>query len=163
MLPCSQAGAWCGDGTYTHVVSEREPFEVEITVRHYELDTLGHLNHAVYHSYAEVARLGLLDRASEHAAGLRRENIAPVLLASHINFRREVRGNDVVRVSCVTEFGSGKSFRMDSTITKSDGTVAAEITCTLGLMDLEQRKLVDDPHGRFERAGVDTRVLTGTA
>jgi acyl-CoA thioester hydrolase len=57
-------------------------------------------------------------------------------------------------------FGSGKTFRMDSTICKLDGTVSAEITCTLGLMDLERRKLVDDPRGHLERGGVDMKMLS---
>lgn len=147
-------------GTYSGRVSEYEPFEVEVKVRHYECDTLGHLNHAVYHQYAEIARLELVEQASGPETDLRGAQLAPVLLESGISFRRELRSGDVVRVSCATKFGGGKTFRMDSTIRKLDGTVAAEITCTLGLMHLEQRRLVDDPQGRFERAGVDVAQLT---
>lgn len=143
-------------------MSQHEPFHVDVKVRHYELDTLGHLNHAVYHSYAEIARLELFEQAGPDA-GLRAENIAPVLLDSHISFRKEIRGGERVRVSCGTKFGAGKTFRMDSVITKTDGTVSAEITCTLGLMDLEQRRLVADPSGRLERAGFDIGMLTGAA
>ncbi|WP_092528568.1 acyl-CoA thioesterase [Amycolatopsis arida] len=142
---------------------EREPFRVRIKVRHYELDTLGHVNHAVYHSYGEVARLELVEKAGGLAGGLAAARQAAVLLESHIVFRRELRAGDEVDVSCVTKFGGGKTFRMDSTITKTDGTVAAEITCTLGLMDLERRKLVDDPKAAMERAGVDVAVLCGEA
>lgn len=141
-------------------MSEYEPFRTEIKVRHYELDTLGHLNHAVYHSYAEIARLELMERASGPDADLRGQRIAPVLLESQISFRREIRSDEVVTVSCVTEFGSGKTFRMDSVITKPDGTAAAEITCTLGLMHLERRRLVDDPRERFREAGIDVGLLS---
>lgn len=141
-------------------MSANEPFEVEIKVRHYELDTLGHLNHAVYHSYAEIARLELMERASGPGTDLSGEHVAPVLLESHISFRKEVRSGEVVRVSCVTKFGSGKTFRMDSVITTADGTTAAEITCTLGLLHLQRRKLVDDPAGRLANAGVDTEMLS---
>lgn len=143
-------------------MSEQQPFHVDVKVRHYELDTLGHLNHAVYHSYAEIARLELFEQAGP-GADLRGESIAPVLLDSHISFRREVRAGDRVRVSCGTKFGSGKTFGMDSVITKADGTVSAEITCTLGLIHLEQRRLVADPQGRLEGAGFDIAVLTDTA
>lgn len=138
---------------------ERETFRVRIKVRHYELDTLGHLNHAVYHSYGEVARLELFERAGAPGAALRDERLAPVLLESTINFRRELRAGDEVDVSCTTKFGSGKTFLMDHEIHKADGTLSATITCTLGLMDLERRKLVADPRGRLEQAGVDTAVL----
>jgi acyl-CoA thioester hydrolase len=142
-------------------VTEREPFRTQIKVRHYELDTLGHLNHAVYHSYGEVSRLELFEAAGMLRGGLREANLAAVLLESHISFRRELRAGDVVEVTCEAKFGSGKTFHMDSNITKLDGTLAAEITCTLGLMDLERRKLVEDPRGRFERAGVDPSILIG--
>jgi acyl-CoA thioester hydrolase len=141
-------------------MSEREPFRVRIKVRHYELDTLGHLNHAVYHSYGEVARLELLEEAGGLSGGLREENLASVLLESHIIFRREIRGGETVEVTCDVRFGTGKTFSMDSTISKLDGTVAAEITCTMGLMDLGIRKLVADPRGRFERAGLDLKKLS---
>jgi acyl-CoA thioester hydrolase len=91
---------------------------------------------------------------------MREANLASVLLESHISFRRELRAGDTVEVTCEPKFGSGKTFRMDSGIYKSDGTLAAEITCTLGLMDLDKRKLVEDPLGRFARAGVDTGMLS---
>jgi acyl-CoA thioester hydrolase len=138
-------------------VSDREPFRTRIKVRHYELDTLGHLNHAVYHSYGEVARLELFEQSGA-LRGL--GNLAAVLLETHVVFRRELRAGDVVDVTCEVKFGSGKTFKMDSNIVKVDGTPAAEITCTLGLMDLERRKLVADPRDRFEAAGADLKVLS---
>jgi acyl-CoA thioester hydrolase len=140
-------------------VTDREPFRTRIKVRHYELDTLGHLNHAVYHSYGEVARLELFEAAGG-LEGFMKAKLAAVLLETHVVFRRELRAGDVVDVTCEVKFGSGKTFKMDSNILKLDGTLAAEITCTLGLMDLEHRKLVADPRGRFEAAGADLKVLS---
>lgn len=140
-------------------VTEREPFRTRIKVRHYELDTLGHLNHAVYHSYGEVSRLELFE-AAKGLDGLKDAKLASVLLETHVVFRRELRAGDEVDVTCDAKFGSGKVFEMVSNIYKLDGTLAAEISCTLGLMDLERRKLVADPRGRFEQAGVDLKVLS---
>ena len=142
-------------------MTDHELFRTRVKVRHYELDTLGHLNHAVYHSYAEVARLELWELAGGGlAGGMHEAKLASVLLESHISFRRELRAGDVVEVTCDTKFGSGKTFRMDSNIYKLDGTLCAEITCTLGLMDLERRKLVEDPRARFVLAGIDPKVLS---
>ncbi|GHG37471.1 MULTISPECIES: acyl-CoA thioesterase [Amycolatopsis] len=138
-------------------MTDREPFRIRIKVRHYELDTLGHLNHAVYHSYGEVSRLELLE-ASGALKGL--QGVAAVLLETHVVFRRELRAGDEVEVTCEAKFGTGKTFKMDSNIIKLDGTLAAEITCTLGLMDLEARKLVADPRGRFEAAGADLKLMS---
>lgn len=127
---------------------------VRIKVRHYELDALGHVNHAVYHQYGEVARLEWFESVGGGGNGLRDAAAAPVLLESHIRFRRELRAGDVVDVSCTVTFTDGKTFRMDNEIRKIDGTVSAEITSTLGVMDLERRKLLDDPRGVLLRAGL---------
>lgn len=115
----------------------------------------------MYLSYGEVARIEAIEKASGGHDGLRAENLSAVLLESHVVYRRELRGGDVVEVTTEIEFGTGKVFHTKQEIIKLDGTVAAEITCTLGLMDLEKRKLVDDPRGRFERAGFDLGYLTG--
>lgn len=130
-------------------------YVTRIKVRHYELDTLGHLNHAVYHQYGEVARLGWFEAVGGGGNGVGRDDkVSPVLLESHIRFRRELVAGDEVEVNCDVSFGEGKTFRMDSQIRKLDGTLAAEIECVVGVMDLQKRKLVDDPRGRFRAAGL---------
>ncbi|PXY17621.1 thioesterase [Prauserella sp. PE36] len=142
-------------------MTEREPFRVQIKVRQYELDSLGHVNHAVYHQYAEVARTSLAEAAGAANGGLDAARLATVMLESHISFRRELRYGEVVDVTCEAKFGEGKTFRMDSNIYKADGTLSAEITCTLGLMDLDRRKLVAEPRKRFAEAGVDLNIFGG--
>lgn len=131
-------------------------YVTRIKVRHYELDTLGHVNHAVYHQYGEVARLGWFESVGGGGNGLGSHggDHSPVLLESRIRFLRELVAGDEVEVTCDVSFGEGKTFRMDSQIRKLDGTVAAEIECVIGLLDLKQRKLLDDPRGRFRAAGL---------
>jgi acyl-CoA thioester hydrolase len=133
---------------------------MQIKVRLYELDPLGHLNHAVYHSYGEVARIECMEGAARGGTSLRDEGVAPVLLASSINYRREIRMGETVEVTCDLKFGTGKTFQIEQHIYKADGTLSAELTCTLGIMDLERRKLVEDPRGRFERAGYDLKAMS---
>ncbi|WP_285612217.1 acyl-CoA thioesterase [Actinokineospora globicatena] len=134
-------------------------WSTRIVVRSYELDALGHLNHAVYHQYAEVARVEGFAAAGCAWDGLIKAGTAPVLLQSTINFRRELRAGDAIDVDLVVKFGAGKTFSADSTITKLDGTVSAEITCVLGLMDLGARKLVADPQAVLAQHGLDVSVL----
>ncbi|WP_034274911.1 acyl-CoA thioesterase [Haloechinothrix halophila] len=134
-------------------MSEPEQFSVRIKVRHYELDTLGHVNHAVYHQYAEVARLEWFYQARGEGNGFADRNIAPVLLETRVKFRRELREGDTVDVTCDVSFGGSKTFEMYSEIRKLDGTVAAEVECVLGLMDLDKRKLVGEPEEQFRSAG----------
>ena len=135
---------------------------IRISVRDVELDALGHVNQSVYHQYAERARQAAVEAAGGLFDELIASGIAPVLLESHINFRRELRARDVVDVSCETKFGTGKTFRMEQLITKLDGTLAEEISCTLGMMDLRARKLLADPRAALETVGVDVRMMSGS-
>jgi acyl-CoA thioester hydrolase len=135
-------------------------FSTRIAVRSYELDALGHLNHAVYHQYAEVARVEAFEAAGCRWEHLIERNSGPVLLETHVVFRRELRKGDVVDVTCAAKFGTGKTFQLEQRITKLDGTLAAEITCTFGLMDLHARKLLPDPAAVLTAAGMDLRVLS---
>ncbi|HET9140360.1 acyl-CoA thioesterase [Actinophytocola sp.] len=134
-------------------------FTTSIEVRTYELDPLGHLNHAVYHQYAEVARSKAFEAAGCRWDTLFEARTAPVLLSTTVNFRRELRKGDVVAVSCSAKFGTGKTFQLTQHITKADGALAAEITCTMGLMDLEARRLVADPAAVLAAAGADLSAL----
>jgi acyl-CoA thioester hydrolase len=130
-------------------------FSVRIEVRGYELDALGHVNHAVYHQYAEVARTKAFVVAGCDWDALTERRTAPVLLTTTVNFRRELRANDEVDVSCTAKFGDGKTFTLEQLITKADGTLSAEVYCVLGMMDLDARKLHADPRAVLESTGFD--------
>jgi len=135
-------------------------FSVRIEVRGYELDTLGHVNHAVYHQYAEVARTKAFGAAGCDWDTLMERKTGPVLLSTTVNFRGELRAGDEVDVTCVAKFGTGKTFTLEQLITKADGTPSAEVSCVLGVMDLDARKLFADPRAVLESAGFDPTVLT---
>jgi acyl-CoA thioester hydrolase len=136
-------------------------YQIRITVRSYELDSLGHVNHAVYHQYAEVARMSGFREAGCDWEELLTKGIGPVLLTTTATFHSELRGGAEIDVSLEVKFGTGKTFNVDSTITKADGTVAAEITCIIGLMNLKERKLFPDPRALLAELGCDLPLLTG--
>lgn len=135
-------------------------FRVPIVVRSYELDSLGHVNHAVYHQYAEVARMSAFTAAGCEWDGMIDQRVSPVLLSTTVHFRRELRANEPLEVTCEVKFGTGKTFNVDSLILKADGTVAAEVYCIVGLMDLDARKLVGDPRAALEARGFDPAALS---
>ncbi|MER7107240.1 acyl-CoA thioesterase [Streptomyces sp. NPDC000229] len=126
-----------------------EPFAVAVVVRGYETDTQGHLNQAVYLQYAEHARWSLLQKAGIRQADLLERNVGPVALEVTVRYQRELRAGDEVEVTCAFVWGEGKTFRIEQTIRKTDGTVAAELSGVGGLMDLKQRRLVPDPREYF--------------
>ncbi|GAB2919011.1 acyl-CoA thioesterase [Streptomyces heilongjiangensis] len=137
-----------------------EPFSVPVTVRGYETDVQGHLNQSVYLQYGEHARWSLLQAAGIRQADLMARGVGPVALETTIRYRRELLAGDEVEVTCVFVWGEGRTFRVEQTIRRTDGTVAAEITGVGGLMDLTARKLVADP-GAYFRELADDPALFG--
>ncbi|MFI0509824.1 acyl-CoA thioester hydrolase [Streptomyces canus] len=136
-----------------------EPFSVPVTVRGYETDVQGHLNQSVYLNYAEHARWSLLRAAGITQAALIGSGVGPVALETTIRYRRELLAGDEVEVTCAFEWGEGKTFRVEQTIRKTDGTVAAEITAVGGLMDLTRRRLVADAGERLKALATDPSLL----
>ncbi|WP_405883713.1 acyl-CoA thioesterase [Streptomyces sp. NBC_01384] len=132
-----------------------EPFSVPVTVRGYETDILGHLNQSVYLQYAEHARWCLIEAAGISQADLISKGVGPVVLETTIRYLRELRAGDETEVTCAFAFGEGKTYRMQQTIRKPDGTVAAEFTAVGGLLDLKERRLVADPREYFRALASD--------
>lgn len=126
-----------------------------MTVRGYETDVQGHLNQAVYLNYAEHARWSLLHAAGATQAQLVGRGVGPVTLETTIRYRRELLAGEEVDITCVFEWGSGKTFRLLQQIRKSDGTVAAEIDAVCGLMNLKERKLLAQPGDLFRELAKD--------
>ncbi|MEW2526488.1 acyl-CoA thioesterase [Streptomyces sp. NPDC047071] len=134
-------------------------YSVGITVRGYETDTQGHLNQAVYLQYAEHARWSILLAAGIRQADLIGKGVGPVALENTLRYRSELRAGEEVSVSCRFLWGERKTFRIEQVFTKPDGTVAAELTGLGGLLDLKERRMVDDPKEYFRALATDARVL----
>ncbi|MYS88901.1 MULTISPECIES: acyl-CoA thioesterase [Streptomyces] len=132
-----------------------EPFSVPVTVRGYETDVQGHLDQSVYLNYAEHARWSFLQAAGISQSALIGSGVGPVALETTIRYKRELLAGDEVAVTCAFAWGEGKTFRIEQTVRKADGTVAAEITAVGGLLDLKARKLVPDPREHCRKLASD--------
>lgn len=78
-------------------------FDVELPVRYRDLDTLGHVNNAVYGTYLEQARIRYFDQVLELPFEAREMVLAHV----DVDFRRPITLEDgTVRIACsVTDLG----------------------------------------------------------
>ena len=84
-------------------------FDVEIPVRYRDLDTLGHVNNAVYATYLEQARAAYVDRV----LGMDLEDGGMVLASLEIDFRRPIDAAvGSIRVECGAVSVGDSSFRM---------------------------------------------------
>ncbi|WP_055700152.1 acyl-CoA thioesterase [Streptomyces silaceus] len=136
-----------------------EPFSVSVGVRGYETDSQGHLNQAVYLQYAEHARWSLLRAAGIEQTDLLDKGVGPVVLENTVRYLRELRAGDETMVSCAFVWGERKTFGVEQTITRADGTVAATISSVGGLLDLKERRMVADPREYFRALAADPAAL----
>ncbi|MFE1772364.1 acyl-CoA thioesterase [Streptomyces sp. NPDC059008] len=134
-------------------------FVVPVTVRGYETDSQGHLNQSVYLQYAEHARWSLLQASGIRQSDLVDRRVGPVTIETTIRYRRELRAGDEVEVSCAFVWGEGRTFRVEQTVRKTDGTVAAELSAVGGLLDLTERTLLQDPRAVFRELAQDLAPL----
>ncbi|PBC76904.1 acyl-CoA thioester hydrolase [Streptomyces sp. TLI_235] len=134
-------------------------FTVPITVRGYETDSQGHLNQSVYLQYAEHARWAYLEHAGIRQADLLAKDVGPVVLETTIRYRRELRAGDEVAVSCRFVWGGGKTFGVEQTIVKADGTLAAEVSGVGGFLDLAARRLVEDAREPMRALAADPAAV----
>ncbi|MFG2648534.1 acyl-CoA thioesterase [Streptomyces sp. NPDC048436] len=136
-----------------------EPFSVSMSVRGYETDSQGHLNQAVYLQYAEHARWSVLRAAGIDQADLLGKGVGPVALENTIRYYSELRAGDEVEVTCEFVWGERKTFRIEQSIRKADGTEAATLTGIGGLLDLKARQMVADPREYFRALADDPGVI----
>jgi acyl-CoA thioester hydrolase len=83
-----------------------EPFRVRLAVRSFEIDARGHLSTIAYYQYAEHARWSLLRAAGISEAEMLAQRVSPVNLETTMRFRREIRAEEEVDVSCAMVWGS---------------------------------------------------------
>ena len=119
---------------FPHVHRER--------VRFRDCDAMGHVNNAVYSTYLEESRIGVLGALTEF-----------ILARVEIDFRSELRmGEEVeVRTRC-SRIGS-KSFDLEHVIA-AGGRVVAEARSVLVSYDYDRGESVPVPDALRERLGL---------
>jgi acyl-CoA thioester hydrolase len=106
--------------------------EVEVDVRYRDIDTMGHVNNAVYSTYLEQARIEYL----KDVVGGDPLDVGAVLADLHVDFERPIRyGESVVVGTCVGELGT-TSLPVDHRI-RADGDPAAAAEALMVTYDRE--------------------------
>jgi YbgC/YbaW family acyl-CoA thioester hydrolase len=96
-------------------------------VRSYELDALGHLNHAVFLNYFEQARFDALESVGIQAGDLAREGWGVHVVRVEVDYRRECVQGDRLLVRTRVEAMRNSSMVLRQVLVKEgSGDVAAE-------------------------------------
>ncbi|MFO0830308.1 MAG: thioesterase family protein [Phycisphaerales bacterium] len=77
-----------------------ESTAVQLRVRYCECDPMGVVHHAAYAPWLEIARTELLRGLGKSYAELESEGVLMVVVKLEVAYRRPVRYDDVVEVSC---------------------------------------------------------------
>jgi acyl-CoA thioester hydrolase len=113
-----------------------------LTVLEAHLDTFGHVNNAAYLEMFEEARWDLITRNGYGLDEVRRRRIGPVVLELKLRFARELRNRQRITIRSWTESYRGKVGTFAQQMLDEEGRVCCDALFTIGLFDLEARRLV---------------------
>lgn len=138
---------------------QNAPIDVEFEVRSYELDSLGHLNNAVYFSWLEEATFSALAHKGLPFRDFAARGWVPVVVHAALDFRAELRSGDRARVlGHVAAYGR-TSLRLSYRIVRvRDDVVAASGERVWVIVDDARNKLEvpDELREAFGPARPDT-------
>jgi acyl-CoA thioester hydrolase len=112
----------------------------EVVLR--DLDGFGHVNNAVFLSYAENGRVSYLKDVVGAAA---LEEIRNIMASASIEFRAEVSYGDQLEVGVRVDRIGTKSFQMTYRMVRQDGVLAAEVSSTQVMFDFETGEAIEVP------------------
>lgn len=117
-----------------------------VTIRETHIDSLGHVNNAVYLTLFEEARWEWITAGGYGLAEIKHYRQSPVILDVTVKFLREVHLREAVEIDSRLLSYEGKiaKLQQDMVRTAVDGskTVCCAAVFTMGFFDLESRKLI---------------------
>lgn len=123
-------------------------FEMEMSVRYRDLDTMGHVNNAVYATYLEHTRTHYI----EEVIGDKPEDANVVLVNLEINYNRSIEFKESVTVAMRATDVGRSSIPMEYEV-RADGDVAATASTVLVALDDDgdPRPIPDEIREQIER------------
>lgn len=118
-------------------------FSYKKQILEHHLDTFGHVNNAVYLELYEEARWDFITKAGFGLAHVQETQIGPVILDLTVNYKAELTNRENITIE--SEYKGMKNSLVCSVyqkMLKDDGTLASEITLSIGVFDMKKRKLI---------------------
>lgn len=103
-------------------------FETSIETRSYEIDAFGHLNHAVYLNYFEVARIQLLEDAGYPVQELLEKGWGVHVVRVEVDYRKEAFMGERLRIRTRLDETKRSSMAVVQEILR-DGPDGPELVC----------------------------------
>lgn len=124
-----------------------EVFEKTFHVGWADVDMNGHLRNTAYIDHAVDVRLLYFEKNGFSVGDFQRYGFGPVLMNDQIDYFREVRMLDEIRINLRLAGVSPdvSRFRLRQEIFRSDGVLAARLISTGGWLSFETRRLMLPP------------------
>lgn len=129
--------------------------EKTIVVSEAHLDSFGHVNNARYLELLEQARWDLITERGFGIEAIRSSRTGPTILEINIRFLRELGPREVIVIRTEMLSYERKIGKLRQQMLKSDGSVACEAVFTIGLFDVERRRLVEPTPAWAHAIGLD--------
>ena len=119
-------------------------YEYEIIILEHHLDTFGHVNNAVYLEMYEEARWDFITTNNLGLKEILKTKVGPVLLDLQLTFKAELKLREKIKIvsQAKPEMRNKFVMQLEQKMFKEDGKLASVITLSVGMMDLEARKLI---------------------
>ncbi|MCP4912869.1 MAG: acyl-CoA thioesterase [Oligoflexia bacterium] len=122
---------------------EYQPFEYEVKILEKHLDTFGHMNNATYLEIYEEARWDFITNNGFGLDKVQSLKIGPVILELHLTFKKEIKNREVIKIkSQLNEIKNPLISTLKQEMINDKGEVCSVLDLTVGLMDLQKRKLI---------------------
>jgi acyl-CoA thioester hydrolase len=132
-----------------------------IIISEAHLDSFGHVNNARYFELLEQARWDLITERGFGIEAIRGSRTGPTILAIDIRFLREIGARDVIVIRTEMLSYERKIGKLRQQMLKDD-TVACEAIFTIGLFDVEKRRLIEPTPAWAYAVGLELSDRQGT-
>lgn len=131
------------------------PHEKALVISEAHLDSFGHLNNARYLELFEQARWDLITERGFGIDEIKRTRTGPTILEITLRFMRELAAREAVVIRTEMLSYERKIGKLRQQMIKADGSVACEAVFTIGLFDVERRKLVEPTPAWLQAIGLE--------
>lgn len=130
--------------------------QYEFIVQETDLDTFGHVNHANYLKIFEQARWDWISTRGYGLTRIQETQIGPTILEVTIQYKREIKQREKMRIDSACVEHKGKISFIEQRMFNSRGEECSFIRLTVGLFDMQKRKLITATPEWLKAIGIES-------
>ncbi|OGT51872.1 MAG: thioesterase [Gammaproteobacteria bacterium RIFCSPHIGHO2_12_FULL_42_13] len=132
-------------------------FTYEVTIQKTHLDMFNHVNNAVYLNLFEEARWDLITKGGYGIERIKATGLGPTILEIKLSFLKELHLHDRITIETKMLFYKNKIGKLAQRMLRN-GEECCLAEFTIGLFDLQKRKLVLPTPAWLKAIGIQTNL-----